>query len=82
MSLPPNLTASRFLCLFCAEAIVPTELDPCAVQVTAKFDRPREEQKEQMFYCHINCLRERSNISPGNFYICESDFPTIGDIDA
>ena len=70
----------RFVCVFCGETIAPGELDPCALIVVAAIDRPRAEQKEQTFYCHINCLKDRSSVA-GSFYITDHDFPTIGEIE-
>ncbi|WP_446809104.1 hypothetical protein ACH50O_17875 [Methylomonas sp. 2BW1-5-20] len=68
-----------YQCMFCAESIAPTDMDPCALNIIARIDRPREVQKEQMFYCHIDCLKSHSSIHPGNFYITDPNFSTVGE---
>lgn len=73
---------NTYVCLFCAQSIVPGPLDPCALHLVGKIDRPRNEQKEQTFFCHIGCLRELAKIRPANFYIASPDFPCVGESDA
>ena len=68
--------------MFCAQGISPGGLDPCALHVVAHIDKPDHMQKEQTFFCHFGCLRGRSEIHPGNFYIDEPDFATAGEIEA
>ena len=70
-----------YSCLFCGDGIQSGILDPCALQVIAKIDSERDVQKEQTFYCHINCLIQHSAINNGSFYICETNFPTISEIE-
>ena len=71
--------AGRFACLFCRRGIETGRLDPCGLVIVTNLDRPRDLQKEQTFYCHIECLRSRS--ADGQmFHIMEPDFATIGDI--
>jgi hypothetical protein len=67
-----------YACVFCNDAIEPGPLDPCALQLTSCVDRPRSQQKEQTFFCHIHCLQSRAAIHQGNFYIADPDFPTVG----
>ena len=71
-----------YTCLFCAQDIIPGPLDPCAINLVGKIDHPRDEQKEQTFFCHISCLQNRAAIHPANFYIAEPDFPCVGEYDA
>lgn len=70
------------ICFFCSKTIDHGDLDPCALQVVARVDRPRGAQKEQTFFCHFVCLQAHCGIHEGNLYIADSDFPTVGDIDA
>jgi len=71
-----------YQCLFCGDAITSGGLDPCALQLIAKFDHPRSEQKEQAFYCHIACLQSRASEQPDCFYITDPDFPTVGETES
>ena len=70
---------TEYSCIFCNAVIESDGLDPCALQLTACIDRGRHLQKEQTFFCHINCLQSRSAIHPANFYITESDFQTVSE---
>jgi hypothetical protein len=70
-----------YSCVFCGNGIASGALDPCAIHVIGNFDRPRTEQKEQTFFCHIKCLQNSAAIPHANFYILEPDFPTVGDLD-
>jgi hypothetical protein len=56
-------------------------LDPCALVIVSNIDQPRENQKEQQFFCHFECFRKLVN-RDGVLYIMDSDFPTIGEMDA
>jgi len=74
-------SADTYICIFCAQRIAPGPLDPCALHLVGKIDRPRNEQKEQSFYCHADCLQGRAAIHPANFYIASPDFPSVGECD-
>jgi hypothetical protein len=56
-------------------------LDPCALILVSNIDLPHEEQKEQQFFCHFECFRKLVN-RDGIMYIMDSDFPTVGEIEA
>ncbi len=71
-----------YQCILCRQGITADEpLDPCALVLVAHFDRPRDQQKEQTFYCHAQCFRRAAN-QDGLLYILEPDFPTIGELDS
>ena len=67
------------VCLFCEQTIAANGLDPCALTVTAHADQVRQVQKEQIFYCHLACLKQRAAINPRNFYIEDPEFPSVDD---
>lgn len=67
-------------CLLCGEAIVPGSFDPCTLTLTARSDRPRREQMEQTFFCHLACLESKSAVR-GVFYISEPGYSTVGEMD-
>jgi len=51
----------QYQCCFCGEGIrKPHEggnpLDPCAVLLISKFERPEAEQGTQQFFCHYACF--------------------------
>lgn len=67
-----------FQCLFCAGSIAPTDLDPCALNLVARFDRSRHFHKEQTFFCHHACLVRRASIDKSLFML--PDLGTVGEI--
>ena len=79
-----STTESGYACCFCYEGIeLSTEgeaaLDRCALTVTAHYDRSRKHQKEQTFYCHIRCFKERMH-DPRVLELTEPDCATFGEI--
>ena len=73
----------KYQCCICKETVSSAEksssLDPCALLVISNIDEPRNNQKEQQFFCHFECFRKLVN-EDGNLYIMEDDFPTMGEI--
>ena len=55
-----------------------SSLDPCTIVLVANFDRVRDEQREQQFFCHFECFRRVVN-NDGIMNIMEPDFSTIGE---
>jgi hypothetical protein len=47
------------MCAFCAEGVEETELDPCALVVIAGWAGSEDQQSEQQFFSHAECLRTR-----------------------
>lgn len=57
---PDNL---QYQCCFCQRGITKASeggdsLDPCAVVLISKFERPEREQGVQQFFCHVACFEE------------------------
>jgi hypothetical protein len=82
MATSHEIRSTGYQCLFCGENIASGALDPCALNLVAAIDRPRLEQKEQTFYCHIACLQAHASSHPGCFYITDPEFPTLGEIES
>ena len=73
----------EYQCCICKDTILGEELskstlDPCTLILVSNFDKPREDQKEQQFFCHFECFRKVID-DDGIMYIMDSDFPTIGE---
>jgi len=49
--------------------------------LVSNIDLPRDDQKEQEFFCHFECFRRLVN-NDGIMYIMESDAATIGELKA
>jgi hypothetical protein len=74
---------TKYECCICKETVSSKQksshLDPCSLFVISNIDKPRDNHKEQQFYCHFECFRKLVN-NDGNLYIMADDFPTIGEI--
>lgn len=47
------------MCCFCGQGIEPAIPDIASLEYTTCFDRTREFQKTQEFWCHTKCFQER-----------------------
>lgn len=59
----------KYQCCFCGQGIrKPHEggyrLDPCAVLLISKFERPESEQGSQQFFCHLACFEKHVTHAP------------------
>ena len=75
---------SEYQCCICKETVThdtASPLDPCNLSLVSNIDRPRNDQKEQEFFCHLECFRRLIN-DDGLMYIMEPDAATIGEIKA
>jgi hypothetical protein len=69
-----------YQCAFCGLSVTPAGLDPCAFHLVTGISGPRNEQREQAFFCHLACIQERAGHAP--FYIAEDGFSTVGEIES
>jgi len=58
-------------------AINPKTLNPCGLGLVTNVFGPRDDQKEQWFFSHIDCFRKMVNDE--SMYILEPDLSTIGE---
>jgi hypothetical protein len=68
----------KIQCCICKETVCSGGLDPCALVIVANADKEWREQKEQTFYCHMECFRKLVN-NDGLMYIMQPDFSTNGE---
>jgi hypothetical protein len=47
------------MCVFCGDEVSDVGIDPCAVVVVSRWRGPQEQQREQKFFTHAECLRIR-----------------------
>ena len=47
-----------YLCCFCNNLIISSNGNPTEIDVLINFDKPKNEQKNQSFYCHMECFKE------------------------
>ena len=73
-----------YQCCICKETVTKhavSPLDPCSLILVSNIDLPRDDQKEQEFFCHLECFRRLIN-NDSLMYVMESDAATIGKIKA
>ena len=69
----------KYQCCICKSESELKDLDPCSLTLRTNIDEKEDNQKEQTFYCHLECFRKLIN-DDGIMYIMEEDFSTLGEI--
>lgn len=59
MDIRMNNVELKFMCCFCGKGIKSSKIDPCAINVMINFDKEKEKQYSQDFFCHIECFKNR-----------------------
>ena len=58
------------LCCFCNQGIVSSKVNPADINIQINFDKPKDQQYNQSFFCHVECFREKLHDSVKNcFYL-------------
>lgn len=52
------MSAIKVRCCFCNAGIESTKIDPCDLNILINYDKPKDQQDNQMFWCHIECFRK------------------------
>lgn len=47
------------LCCFCNEHIESNNINPCDLNILTNWDKPEEKQRNQTFWCHIECFQKK-----------------------
>jgi hypothetical protein len=71
----------RYQCCFCKKAATTGDghrLNPVALTLVTNCDGPRDDQREQTFFCHFECF-QRIYGDEGSLYIADPDFSTVGE---
>ena len=53
-----NETNNNYLCCFCDMVIVPSHGSPMEIDMLINFDKPKNKQDNQSFYCHMECFKK------------------------
>ena len=48
-----------FSCCFCNESLTSADPDPADIVIVANIDKPKEQQADQIFWCHAQCLKDK-----------------------
>lgn len=46
------------LCCFCNEGVRSNQYDPCDLLIATNWDKPKNRQHDQSFWCHLECFRK------------------------
>lgn len=49
----------EFECCFCGKNIESSKINPCIISILTNFDKSKERQYSQDFFCHITCFKEK-----------------------
>lgn len=47
------------ICCFCNQSITSLDPDPSDINIIANIDKPKDQQADQYFYCHLQCLKSK-----------------------
>lgn len=53
------MSEDMVLCCFCNDVVKSTHIDPCDLNVLTNWDKPKNKQKNQTFWCHFACLKDK-----------------------
>lgn len=60
-----------YRCCFCAALIMSNYANPCEVDVLTNFGQPKNKQYNQVFYCHMECLKAKMHPYMQQYYYIE-----------
>lgn len=47
------------ICCFCTYLIDSTNIEPCGINILINFDKAKNEQYRQLFYCYLKCFENQ-----------------------
>ncbi len=53
------MISSNVICCFCNKNIKSDEINPCDINILTNWDKSKERQHNQTFWCHVECFREK-----------------------
>lgn len=62
----------KYRCCFCNQMIESTNVDPCDVNILINYDKAKEQQDNQTFWCHIRCFREKLHNEIKNLLVVDA----------
>jgi hypothetical protein len=48
-----------YRCCFCDQLIQSSHGSPCEIDILININKPKNQQYNQIFYCHMECFREQ-----------------------
>lgn len=50
---------SEFICCICNTYIESNKTDPCDMNILINWDKQKDKQYNQTFYCHLKCFKNK-----------------------
>ena len=47
------------MCCFCGKGVTSSFIDPCSINILINWDKSKDKQYSQDFYCHISCFKKQ-----------------------
>ena len=63
---------SNYTCCFCNIFIQSSFSDPCMIDILINFNKPKNQQYNQLFYCHMICFKKQLSTDMQNYFYLES----------
>ena len=60
-----------FSCCFCDKAITSLDADPSDLVIIGNIDKPKEQQTDQVFWCHAQCLKNKLHKNIVELYVLD-----------
>lgn len=68
-----EILSNLYRCCFCNQIIVSSQQNPCcSIDVLTNIDKPKNQQYNQVFYCHMLCLKASMSEYTQSFFYIES----------
>lgn len=71
----------RYLCCFCNTFIESSDGDPCEIDILINITKPKNQQYNQIFYCHINCFKKQLHEQMQSYFYLECLIQSKNSID-
>lgn len=60
-----------YRCCFCNTFIESSKGDPCELDVLTNFTKPKNQQYNQIFYCHMQCFKKQLHAKVQEYFYIE-----------
>ena len=60
-----------FTCCFCNQSLTSLDPDPSDITIIANIDKPKNQQADQFFWCHAQCLKNKLHKNIVELYVLD-----------
>lgn len=62
---------SNVQCCFCGENVDSDNINPCELVVVSNWDKPANQQNDQVFWTHMKCLSDKMHDSVKQYFVLD-----------